>query len=93
MEEVFSELNQVPNSCRNLTINHIFADNHNWELYRCTHRIRKVEEKEVQKMLTCQEESRGYFIYQCPNCGEEKLIHFGCNSRICSYCGKHYADK
>jgi hypothetical protein len=52
MDTIFSELNQVPNGSRNLTINHIFADHRNWDLYRCTHRIRKVEGKEVEKMLT-----------------------------------------
>jgi hypothetical protein len=62
MEEVISELNQIPSSLRDLTLNHIFADHRNWELYRCTHRIRKVDEREAQKKLICQEESREYFI-------------------------------
>ena len=52
---------------------------------------REVEIKEVEKMLACEEQ--GYSIYICPKCGEVKVIHFGCNSRVCTHCGKKFTDK
>ncbi|ODS38062.1 MAG: hypothetical protein A7316_08625 [Candidatus Altiarchaeales archaeon WOR_SM1_86-2] len=78
-----------------ITINHIFTHNSNWEVYKHKHldELREVEIKEIEKMLQCQNNPRGYFVYACPNCGEVKIIHFGCNSRICTHCGKKYADK
>lgn len=78
-----------------ITINHIFSDNHNWDVYKFKHRggLRDVEVKEVEKMLQCQSDSRGFFLYHCPNCGDFKVIHLGCNSRVCTHCGKKYTDK
>ena len=78
-----------------ITINQIFSDNHNWDVYKLEHsgELREVEIKEVEKMLSCQDDSRGYFLYQCPNCSDVKVIHLGCNSRVCTHCGKKYTDK
>jgi hypothetical protein len=28
-----------------------------------------------------------------PKCGEEKVVYYGCNSRICAHCGKSFTDK
>jgi hypothetical protein len=76
-----------------ITINHIFSHNHNWDVYRYEHigELRSVEIEEVEKMLSCGEQ--GYCMYLCPNCGELKVIHFGCNSRVCTHCGKKFTDK
>lgn len=79
--------------CERITINHIFSDNHNWDIYEFKHRgdLREVEVKEVRKMLECGE--KGFKVYQCPKCGELKVIPFGCNSRICTHCGKVFTDE
>lgn len=76
-----------------ITIKHIFSDNCNWDVYRLKHKdeLREVEIKEVQKMLRCGE--KGFKVFQCPNCGELKIVPFGCNSRICTHCGKVFTDK
>lgn len=81
--------------CHRVTINQIFSDNHNWDVYRFKHsaELREVEVQEVEKMLHCQDDSRGYFLYICSNCGDVKVIHLGCNSRVCTHCGKKYTDK
>lgn len=78
-----------------ITINHIFKDNRNWDRYFLKHRdsIRKVELEEVNKMLSCRDSSRGFLIYHCPDCGEIKTIHFGCNSRVCTHCGTKFNDE
>ena len=44
-------------------------------------------------MLSCKDESRGFFTYECEHCGIPKIVHFGCNSRICTNCGKNHTDK
>ena len=79
-----------------ITINHIFSHNRNWECYVLQHRasIRLVELGEVDKMLTCRDSSRGYFVYQCPEHREEiKVLRFGCNSRLCTHCGTKFTDE
>jgi len=75
------------------TLNHIFSDNHNWDVYKFGHRgmLREVEIDEVERMLTCGD--RGFRVFACPNCDEVKVIHFGCNSRVCTHCGKKFTDK
>ena len=78
-----------------ITVKHIFEDNNNWNTFclNATDSLRTVEIEEVNKMLSCKDESRGYFVYQCECCGEFKTVHFGCNSRICTNCGKNHTDK
>ncbi len=44
-------------------------------------------------MLSCKDESRGFFVYRCESCGTFVTVHFGCNSRICTNCGKNHTDK
>jgi len=81
------------NSPQQITINHIFSDNHNWDVYRYRHRdeLRYVEIVEVEKMLSCAE--RGYRLFGCSGCGEVMVVHFGCNSRVCTHCGKRFTDQ
>lgn len=76
-----------------ITINRIFSDNHNWYVYEFKHKdeLRDVETREVHKMLECGK--RGFKLFRCPNCGEEKVVYYGCNSRICTHCGKKFTDK
>ncbi|MDI6884688.1 MAG: transposase [Hadesarchaea archaeon] len=76
-----------------ITINHIFSHNHNWDVYELKHRheLRDVEVKEVRKMLECGK--KGFKLFRCPKCGEEKVVYYGCNSRICTHCGKKFTDK
>lgn len=84
-------INHTPQ--KQITINHIFSHNHNWDVYRYEHRdeLRSVEIDEVEKMLRCGEQ--GYRLYSCPNCDEFEIVHFGCNSRVCTHCGKRFTDK
>jgi hypothetical protein len=76
-----------------ITINHIFNDNHNWDVYRYQHRdeLRSIEVTEVKKMLSCAE--CGYRLFECSGCGEVMVVHFGCNSRVCTHCGKRFTDQ
>lgn len=76
---------------KDFSVKHIF-ENH-WKEYIETHEVRDVELKEVEKMLSCKGFERGYFIYHCPNCDKQLTVPFGCNSRICSCCGKRHTDK
>lgn len=88
----------MPGTCLTsgpLTVKRIFEDNHNWDIFRLAEsaNLRDVEVKEVEKMLSCKDESRGFFIYRCESCGTFVTVHFGCNSRICTNCGKNHTDK
>jgi hypothetical protein len=64
-----------------------------WKDYLKTNDVREVELKEVEKMLSCKGAERGCFVFLCNNCGKELIVPFGCNSRICSCCGKRHTDK
>lgn len=73
----------------------IFSDNSNWERYIESeyYKVREVEMKEVNKMLGCGDSKNGYMVYRCPECSEYKTIAFRCKSRLCTSCGKRYADE
>ena len=77
------------------SVKQIFSDNNNWKNYSEKFRndIRAVEIEEINKMLSCKDLSRGCFEYKCGNCGKIVIVPFGCNSRLCSSCGKRYTDK
>ena len=72
-----------------------FTDNNNWDAFQLSEKanLRDVEINEVNNMMTCKDADRGFFTYYCENCGTEKTVHFGCNSRICTNCGKNHTDK
>lgn len=74
-------------------IKSILHNKDNWMKYKSTHIIRPVEEKEVEKMMACGDFSKGFSIYECPHCGEEKILPFRCNGKMCTTCGKIHADK
>ena len=65
----------------------------NWEDYLKSHNVREIERTEVEKMLSCMDRSRGGFWYYCKTCNEYQFVPFGCNSRLCSCCGKRYTDQ
>jgi hypothetical protein len=54
---------------------------------------REIEIKEVEKMLSCKDGSRGGYWFYCNVCDEYQFVPFGCNSRLCSCCGKRYTDQ
>jgi len=88
--ETIQEIKEVI-EFKDFSVKLIFG-NH-WEDYLKTHKVREVELKEVEKMLSCKGLERGYFVYSCNNCGKNLIVPFGCNSRLCSCCGKRYTDK
>ena len=63
-----------------------------WFYYIKTHNVRDVEVKEVKKALDCYGHKNGCFVYCCLDCGRWIFQSLGCNARICSCCGKRYAD-
>lgn len=93
MTSINGLINHVP--VGEYSIRHIFEDNHNWDIYCFFNKdtLREVEIQEVNEMLTCKDSKRGFYIYHCAHCNESHFISFGCNSRICSNCGKNYTDK
>ena len=73
------------------SVKSIFRDN--WEDYLETHEVREIERTEVEKMLSCKDGSRGGYWFYCKTCNEYQFFPFGCNSRLCSCCGKRYTDQ
>ena len=52
-----------------------------------------MEEKEVEQALDCYGYENGRFVYSCKKCGAWIFQSLGCNSRICSNCGKRHAEQ
>jgi len=77
------------------SVKDIFLDHNNWARFCHFHpdEIRDVEREEVEKMLRCKEDGRNVFVYYCEKCNETHVLAYGCNSRLCSNCGKNYTDK
>ncbi len=63
-----------------------------WKTFKLTHKIRDIEEKEVEKALDCYGHENGRYVYACKNCGEWIFQSLSCNSRICSNCGKRHTE-
>lgn len=63
-----------------------------WPDYIKTHNVRDIEAKEVKKALECYGHGNGCFVYYCSYCNSWIFQSLGCNSRICTCCGKRHAD-
>ena len=44
-------------------------------------------------MLSCKSDERGCNVFYCKKCDEFHFERFGCNSKLCSPCGKRYHDE
>ncbi len=64
-----------------------------WDSYVARHDVRDVERKEVEKALDCYGHERGGHVYYCARCDKYLFMSLGCNSRICSCCGKRYTEQ
>ncbi len=73
----------------------IFVHNRNWDRSTLEHAddLRLVERQEVEKMLSCHGPGQGFLHYACHSCGKTVVKSLGCNSRLCSRCGKPHADR
>jgi hypothetical protein len=62
----------------------------NWKKYIGSHKLRDIDREEVEKMLGCKEEK--FFAYYYHGCNDIRIFSLGCNSRLCSLCGKRNTD-
>jgi len=53
--------------------------------------IRETIIHEVEKVIICQDITRGFSLYHCPKCYEFKRVPFTCKSRFCNCCGAKYS--
>ena len=73
------------------TFQQIFSDNfHNFLHDNPSLKIRPVIIDEVNKMISCQDTSLGYAIYECSNCHKTYCVPFTCKSRFCNTCAIKY---
>lgn len=64
-----------------------------WDSYQKTHIVLAHQRSEVNKALDCYDINNGSFVYFCNCCNKYIFQSLGCNSRICSCCGKRYTDQ
>lgn len=74
-----------------ITVKKILQDN--WSNYLLHNSVTSFQQAEVEKALDCYSIKNGCFLYTCDTCGEYFYQKLGCNSRLCSCCGKRYADQ
>ena len=74
------------------TIKQIMSDH--WDnFYSQTPNVRSVVNKEIHKMLNCQNPVLGHALYICEHCGKFKCVPFTCKSRFCNCCGIKYQQQ
>lgn len=79
----------VPQKVKSITVGLILRVL--WSSYEKMHKVDDVVKREVEKALKCRETHvRKYFCESCKKYIYQKL---GCNSRLCSSCGKRYTDQ
>jgi hypothetical protein len=78
-----------------LSIKGIFAHNQNWDRFRARYggTLRDVEIQEAEKLLNCHGPNMGWKVWRCDECHHEVRQTFGCNSKLCTRCGKPHADQ
>jgi hypothetical protein len=76
------------------TFKTIVSDGVNWARYQEKYagQVSAHQVAEIAKMLGCGDPANGYATYICLTCGEMQQVCFSCKSRVCSRCGKGYAD-
>jgi len=76
------------------SIRNILIDNNNWEIYKSNHpELDNYIIGEIEKMLGCCNPEKGFFTGYCDHCKKDIIMHFKCNGKVCTRCGKIYVDK
>jgi Putative transposase/Transposase zinc-binding domain len=77
------------------TFKRIIQDGDNWERYKTVYagRVSVDQIAEVEKMLGCRDPQNGFATHICLECGGTVQVPFSCKSRVCSACGKVYAEE
>ncbi len=83
----YEEVNKKPS----ITVKQILEEC--WPDYIINHEVEDYQIKEVENTLSCYGNEKGCFVFYCEHCDTYIFQHYGCNSRLCSCCGKRYADQ
>lgn len=72
----------------------ILIDNNNWEIYKFNHpELNNYIIQEIEKMLDCCNPQKGFFTGYCEYCKKDIIMHFKCNGKMCTRCGRTYVNK
>jgi hypothetical protein len=87
-------MNEPAAKTKSWTFRAIVSDGDNWARYQQAYagQVSTHQLAEMEKMLGCGDPAHGFATYICLNCGETVRVCFSCKSRVCSACGKLYAD-
>ena len=68
-----------------------------WDIFKFTYQDKLAARPglidSIESFVSCQNLSKGYIYYQCPNCDNFHLMGLSCHSRLCPTCGKKYKDQ
>jgi Putative transposase/Transposase zinc-binding domain len=88
-------MNEATTQRKDWTVKEIVMDGDNWTRYQQAYagQVSANQVAEVEKMMACGDAAHGFATYICLNCGETVRVCCSCKSRVCSSCGKVYADE
>jgi len=79
------------NEDKNITVKEILQ--YGFKDYCSSNEVMDYQLKEVEKAINCYEHENGCYVSYCKHCDKFIFQSLGCNSRICSCCGKRYTDQ
>jgi hypothetical protein len=88
---ITSQVGSYPGRIKTFTVAEILQSR--WDFYCSTHPVEDHVNIEVKKALACRSGENGVFLCRCEDCGALVYQMLGCNSRLCSICGKRYTDQ
>jgi len=81
----------MENEDKNITVKEILK--YGFKDYCSSNEVMDYQLKEVEKAINCYEHENGCYLIYCKHCDKFIFQSLGCNSRICSCCGKRYTDQ
>lgn len=81
------------NNRKHITLRCIFSAKNNWQEYAKMRELDKYVIQQVESMMKCGDYPEEVRYYVCPKCGTTEKRAYRCKTRICTHCGKQYADE
>lgn len=77
-----------------ISIQQILTEHDNWARFVEANRgrIRPAVYDNVRRLMQCRTPALGFHVYECPDCGEQRVVPHTCKSRLCASCGKPATD-
>lgn len=76
-----------------ITLSYIFSDYNNWQEYKTMRKLDNHLIQQVESMMRCGDYPQDIKYYICPKCETREKRAYRCKTRLCTHCGKQFADE